>query len=53
MPNLGLHGVDNDLRHLMRFAAMFCVTDIIVPTFIYIHEKFPVKALVPWDVAPC
>jgi len=30
MPDLGLHGCDNDLCHLVNFAAMFCVTNIIV-----------------------
>jgi len=53
IPDLGLHGCDSDLRHLMRFAAMLCVRNIVVPLFIYIQIEFPVKTLVLWDVAPC
>ena len=52
MPDVDLHSADNDLCHLVRFAAMLCVTNIIVPAFIYIQEEFPVKTLFLWDVAP-
>ena len=37
IPDLGLHACDNDLRHLVRFAAMLCVTIIVAPVFIYIQ----------------
>jgi hypothetical protein len=53
MPDLGLHGGDTDLCFLVRFAAVLCVTNIIVPAFIYIQEEFPVKTLILWDVTPC
>jgi len=43
MPDLGLRGSDNDLCHLVRFAAMLCATNTIVPSFIYIQEEFPVR----------
>jgi hypothetical protein len=45
MPDMVLHCGDNDLCHLVRFAAVLCVTNIIVSAFIYIQEEFPVKTL--------